>query len=137
MRTLVEDIRKTLPPIAGVANGAMVLADAPVMEMTIDKLQRVLKPKVHGSFYLDKIFSDDSLDFFILFSSVAAVVGNRGQSNYSAANAFLCGLAAQRRARGLAASVIHIGAIVGTGYLTRNVSQDTQDYLQKAGYMWM
>ncbi|KAI1100045.1 hypothetical protein F4804DRAFT_348896 [Jackrogersella minutella] len=136
LQNLVQEIEETLPPIAGVANGAMVLEDTPIAEMTLDKMQKVMGPKVYGSITLHDIFSG-TLDFFILFSSVAAVVGNRGQSNYSTANAFMCGLAAHRQARGLAASVIHIGAVVGTGYLTREVSQSVQNYLQKAGYMWM
>lgn len=133
----IEEIEATLPPIAGVANGAMVLEDTPVTTMNIDKLEKVLRPKIQGSINLDDLFADTSLNFFILFSSVAAVVGNKGQSNYSAANAFMCSLATRRRRRGLAASVIYLGAIVGTGYLTREVNQNVQDYLQKAGYLWM
>lgn len=126
-----------MPPIAGVANGAMVLEDVAIAEMTVEKFQKVIGPKVQGSVNLDQLLGKTCLDFFILFSSVAAVVGNRGQSSYSAANAFMCSLAARRRAQGLAASVIHIGAIVGTGYLTREVGQGVQDYLRKAGYLWM
>ncbi|RYP45619.1 hypothetical protein DL768_008056 [Monosporascus sp. mg162] len=137
LKQVVEEVTATLPPIAGIANGAMVIEDTPVAEMTLEKMEKVLRPKVQGSVHLDELFGDMTLDFFIFFSSVAAVVGNRGQSSYSAANAFMSSLAAQRRARGLAASVIHIGAVVGTGYLTREVSQGTQDYLRKAGYMWM
>ncbi|GME22836.1 hypothetical protein DL768_008056 [Neofusicoccum parvum] len=137
LQQLYKEISETLPPIAGVANGAMVLEDTPVADMTLEKMQKVLRPKVEGSMYLDELFGSGDLDFFVFFSSVASVVGNRGQSSYSAANAFMCSLAAQRRKRGLAASVIDIGAIVGTGYLTREVSQSVQDYLRKAGYMWM
>ncbi|EOD43327.1 putative lovastatin nonaketide synthase protein [Neofusicoccum parvum UCRNP2] len=137
LQQLYKEISETLPPIAGVANGAMVLEDTPVADMTLEKMQKVLRPKVEGSMYLDELFGGGDLDFFVFFSSVASVVGNRGQSSYSAANAFMCSLAARRRKRGLAASVIDIGAIVGTGYLTREVSQSVQDYLRKAGYMWM
>ncbi|RYP74293.1 hypothetical protein DL771_003114 [Monosporascus sp. 5C6A] len=137
LKQVVEEVTATLPPIAGIANGAMVIEDTPIAEMALEKMEKVLGPKVQGSIHLDELFGDMTLDFFIFFSSVAAVVGNRGQSSYSAANAFMSSLAAQRRARGLAASVIHIGAVVGTGYLTREVSQGTQDYLRKAGYMWM
>ncbi|KAI0095349.1 hypothetical protein F4776DRAFT_669752, partial [Hypoxylon sp. NC0597] len=137
MKKVIEEVEATLPPIAGVANGAMVLKDTPVTTMNIDSLGKVLRPKIQGSINLDEIFGNTNLDFFILFSSIAAVVGNKGQSNYSAANAFMCSLAARRRRRGLAASIIHLGAIVGTGYLTREVNQNMQDYLQKAGYLWM
>jgi hybrid polyketide synthase / nonribosomal peptide synthetase ACE1 len=137
LNSLVHRIEQELPPIAGVANGAMVLEDTPVTGINAEKFEKVLKPKVLGSVNLDNIFGDRELEFFILFSSVAAVVGNKGQAAYSAANAFMSSLANDRRRRGLVASVIHIGAVVGTGYLTREVSYNVQDYLHKAGYMWM
>lgn len=137
LKTLVNKISETMPPIAGVANGAMAWEDATIAHLTIDKLHKVFKPKVNGSLYLDEIFKNDDLDFCVFFSSIASVVGNRGQSSYSAANAFLSSLAAQRRKRGLAASVIDIGAIVGTGYLTRELSQSVSDSLLKSGYMWL
>ncbi|KAJ2995834.1 hypothetical protein NUW58_g1161 [Xylaria curta] len=137
LRKLEKNLRENFPPIKGVANGAMVLRDTPVAEMTIDEMRKVLSPKVQGSLNLHEVFINYDLDFFILFSSVAAVVGNRGQANYSAANAFMSSLVAQRRACNLAGSVIHIGAVAGNGYLTREVNQSVQDYLQKAGYLWM
>ncbi|KAI8264279.1 Lovastatin nonaketide synthase [Colletotrichum sp. SAR 10_77] len=59
------------------------------------------------------------LDFFIMFSSGATVGGNPGQSNYNAANAYLQALAQYRRAKGLVASTIHVGAVMGIGYLAR------------------
>lgn len=46
-------------------------------------------------------------------------------------------LAAQRRTRGLAASVIHIGAIVGTGYVTRELTEIQQKALRSYGNIWM
>ncbi|KAI0539815.1 hypothetical protein GGR58DRAFT_523962 [Xylaria digitata] len=137
LQNLKHHLLENLPPIKGIANGAMVLQDTPVAEMTVDEMQKVLSPKVQGSLNLHELFIDYDLDFFVLFSSVAAVVGNRGQANYSAANAFMSSLIAQRRANNLAGSVIHIGAVVGNGYLTREVNQGVQDYLQKAGYLWM
>ncbi|OCL09152.1 ketoacyl-synt-domain-containing protein, partial [Glonium stellatum] len=114
-----DRITRELPPIIGVANAAMVLADKPFNQMTHTDLTKVLTPKVHGSLNLDAAFPDGSLDFFILFSSLACVVGNRGQSNYSAANMFMTSLASQRRKRGLAASVIDIGMVLGVGYIAR------------------
>ncbi|PLB53452.1 lovastatin nonaketide synthase [Aspergillus steynii IBT 23096] len=107
------------PPIAGVANAAMVMQDIMLSNMELEDMLPVLKPKVDGSRYLDDVFRDHELDFFILFSSVGFAIGNSGQSNYVAANAFMASLAAQRRQRGLAASVMHIGAIIGAGYITR------------------
>lgn len=137
LQKLYSEVCSTLPPIAGVANGAMVLQDTPVMSMSLEAMTKVLKPKVDGSQHLNELFQENTLDFFIFFSSLACVFGNSGQSNYAAANAFMISLAAQRRKRGLAASVIDIGAIMGIGYMAREVSQSVLDQLRKAGYMWM
>ncbi|ORY71799.1 putative hybrid NRPS/PKS enzyme [Pseudomassariella vexata] len=112
-------ILSTMPPIGGVANGAMAMGNSFFVEMNFETFQKVLKPKVDGSLILDMVFSADDLDFFILFSSISAVTGQRGQANYAAANNFMVGLASQRRARNLAASVIDIGMIIGIGYIQR------------------
>ncbi|KAL4759444.1 uncharacterized protein BDW70DRAFT_161729 [Aspergillus foveolatus] len=119
VRLLVEDIRLSMPPIAGVFNACMVLRDGLFSEMDTDTLNDTLAPKVDGSKILDDIFQDDSLDFFVLFSSLASIIGNAGQSNYHAANMFLSGLAANRRKKGLAASVLHIGLVTDVGYVAR------------------
>ena len=115
----------------------MVLRDVPTRDMTFQDLDRVLKPKVDGSKYLSELFPQDTLDFFIFFSSMTAIVGNMGQSNYTAANSFMCALARQRRENGLVASVVNIGVIIGVGYVTREVSHADQKNLRKGGYMWM
>ncbi|KAJ5737005.1 lovastatin nonaketide synthase [Penicillium malachiteum] len=115
-----ETVVKTMPPIAGVANGAMVLRDTPFENLDYDDFMTVLNPKVQGSLILEDLFHDAPLDFFIFFSSTAAVKGNRAQSNYAAANQFMHSLAAKRKKRGAAASVINIGAVIGIGYVERD-----------------
>lgn len=97
----------------------MVLNDVATRDMKLEELTRVLRPKVDGSLNLDRLFSDEPLDFFIFFASAANVAGNPGQANYTAANLFMSGLAQQRRRRGLSASVVDLGLIIGTGYITR------------------
>ena len=84
--------------------------------MTVDNFLRGTKPKVEGSVHLNDLFQENTLDFFVFLSSIVSVIGRPGQSNYSAANAFMTSLAEQRRRRGLAASIIHIGPIYGIGY---------------------
>ncbi|KAI1844908.1 hypothetical protein JX266_008924 [Neoarthrinium moseri] len=116
---LREDIAKDMPPIAGVMNGAMLLADGLFADMSFDNMNKVLQPKVGGSRNLDAVFSGPELDFFIMLSSVNAATGMIGQANYAAANMFMVGLAADRRARGLAASVIDIGMVIGIGVIQR------------------
>lgn len=112
----------------------MVLDDASFFDMTFQRMEKVLKPKVRGSIYLNKLFPEDTLDFFIFLSSIAAVMGNRGQSNYAAANMFMAGIAFQRRQKGLAASVIHLGAILGLGYITRKISESVIAGFRNLGF---
>ncbi|KAI6288330.1 Type I Iterative PKS [Pyricularia oryzae] len=139
LEKLVKDLQESpdWPPIAGVANGAMVLADVSLDNMTHDQMVRVLRPKVVGSTLLDQIFESAPLDFFMLVSSLSCVLGNRGQANYDAANMFLVGLAKQRRARGLTASVVDIGAVMGTGYMAREVKEQTLRQMVGAGFSKM
>ncbi|KAF2210005.1 hypothetical protein CERZMDRAFT_100056 [Cercospora zeae-maydis SCOH1-5] len=79
-------------------------------------MEQVLRPKVVGSINLDELVEDIALDFFVFFSSATAIIGSAGQCNYSAANLSMINLAHQRRQRGQAASVIHIGPILGGEY---------------------
>jgi len=86
VRRLKADLSESFPPVTGVMNAAMVLSDGIFSEMTVERFERVLKPKVDGSRNLDEVFSDPSMEFFVLFSSFAAAGGNKGQCNYAAAN---------------------------------------------------
>ncbi|KAI3343729.1 hypothetical protein F4824DRAFT_507516 [Ustulina deusta] len=119
-----EQIVSSMPPIGGVANGAMSLRDKPLQNMSLEDLEVVLQPKVQGSKNLDELFRYEDLEFFILFSSMASIVGNPAQSNYGAAKTFMSTLAAQRRDRGLAASVIGIAMLLGIGYVARPLDTD-------------
>ncbi|KAL4914772.1 hypothetical protein BDW62DRAFT_219851 [Aspergillus aurantiobrunneus] len=123
LRAAHKFICETLPPIVGVLNGAMVLRDVSIRNMSYELMSDVFRPKVYGSIHLDRIFKDEPLDFFILFSSINCVIGNLGQANYAAANTFMCSLAAQRRRRGLAATALNVGAIIGAGYMERESSK--------------
>ncbi|XSZ47686.1 beta-ketoacyl reductase [Francisella noatunensis] len=84
---------------------------------------KVFETKTQGGQWLSKIFSNYwRLEHFIMFSSIATVVGNINQSNYVAANAYLEGLATQRREQGLVAQYIAWGPIADLGLLTRDQS---------------
>lgn len=97
-----------LPPTAGIAFGPLVLQDIMLKNMDLQSMNMVLEPKVRGAQILHERFSDPAssnpLDFFVMFSSIVAVMGNPGQANYSAANAYLQALAQQRLTNGLAVS---------------------------------
>ncbi|KAK2003782.1 putative polyketide synthetase [Colletotrichum falcatum] len=132
-----KTIKRTMPAIAGVAQGAMVLHDTMFSELDVERVEKVTKPKVQGSLHLEEIFHDTDLDFFVFFSSMASIVGNPGQSAYAAANIFMSGLATQRRRRGLNASAVAIGAIFGNGYVTRELTLAQQEYLKRVGNQWL
>jgi hybrid polyketide synthase/nonribosomal peptide synthetase ACE1 len=128
----LKDIRSSDLPIGGVVNGANVLSDAPFDRMSAELMNRALGPKVNGSYNLDQAFYDDNLDFFVLCSSISCVIGTAGQSNYVAANGYMNGLARQRRSRGLAASALDLGLILGLG-VAEVAGQSVVDSLQKYG----
>ncbi|RDW76198.1 hypothetical protein BP5796_07019 [Coleophoma crateriformis] len=134
LHKVYEEICNTMPPIIGVANAAMVLRDKPFSAMTYQDMNDVLRPKVEGTKNLDALFADTKLDFFILFSSLACIIGNRGQSNYGAANMFMTSFVNQRRGRGLAASIIDIGMLLGIGYVART-GASTMNRLRTYNYM--
>jgi acyl transferase domain-containing protein/acyl carrier protein len=98
-----KGLEETLPPIAGVAHAAGVLSDAALPLQSEEHLRTAFAPKVLGALNLHGLTEGKPLDFFILFSSLAAVVGSPGQANYAAANACLDALAHERRRLGLPA----------------------------------
>ncbi|MGX1881810.1 SDR family NAD(P)-dependent oxidoreductase [Streptomyces sp. NPDC055287] len=113
-RALVR-LREQLPPLRGVVHAAGTLDDATVRNITPQQLAAVLTPKVDGARHLDAATADDPLDFFVLFSSAAALVGNTGQAVYAAGNACLDALAEARRRRGRPALSVQWGPVADVG----------------------
>jgi amino acid adenylation domain-containing protein len=95
---LVAGIRRRHGRLDGILHSAGVLKDALLSHKLAGQLAQVLAPKVAGAVHLDTAVGNDPLDFFVLFGSLAGVLGNPGQANYAAANAFLDGFAASREA---------------------------------------
>jgi NAD(P)-dependent dehydrogenase (short-subunit alcohol dehydrogenase family) len=104
-------------PMRGVVQMSAVLRDRNWSEMTADDWQTVTAPKVEGTCNLHKatLAAGAPLDFFIMFSSISAVVGQPGQANYVAANAFLDAFTLYRRSRGLPATAIDVGVVEDVG----------------------
>ena len=114
----VEQVIAEMPesaPLRGVVHAAGVLADATLAQSTPNLLHQAMAPKAEGAWNLHRATRDLSLDFFVLFSSLASVAGSPGQGGYSAANAFLDAMAAYRRSMGLPALVVNWGPWAGEG----------------------
>jgi NADPH:quinone reductase-like Zn-dependent oxidoreductase/SAM-dependent methyltransferase len=120
VEAMFEQVRREMPPVRGIINSAGALADATLVQQSWDDFRRVLGPKMDGSWHLHEASLGLPLDFFVLFSSVASVLGAPGQANHSAANAFEDALAYVRRAQGLPAVSINWGAWSELGAAVRD-----------------
>ena len=118
---------ETLPPLRGVFHAAGILDDGILQQQTWERFEKVLAPKVQGAWNLHVLTRNYPLDFFVMFSSVASLLGSAGQANYAAANGFLDALAHTRTQRGQTALSINWGAWSGLGLAAKsNLEQQLQ-----------
>ncbi|MFJ6381758.1 type I polyketide synthase [Kitasatospora sp. NPDC092039] len=116
---LVERIGRELPPLRGVVHAAGTTDDAPLVDLDRGRFAAVLRPKVQGAQHLHALTADAGLDFLVFYSSLASLTGSAGQANYAAANAFLDGLAEQRRHDGQPALSVNWGPWAEAGLAAR------------------
>ncbi|GAA2614045.1 SDR family NAD(P)-dependent oxidoreductase [Streptomyces axinellae] len=88
-REVVGRVREHFGTLTGVLHAAGVLRDGYLAQKPAEDLRAVFAPKVLGTLHLDRATRDEPLELFVLFSSMVAAVGNPGQADYAAANAFL------------------------------------------------
>ncbi len=105
-------------PIGGIVHAAGIVRDASFLQQDTDRLVEVVRPKVDGARWLHELTIDQPLDFFVLFSSAAALMGSAGQANYAAANAALDAFATWRQGQGLPAVAIGWGPWADGGMAT-------------------
>lgn len=109
LQQLLDRIAAEMPPLRGIIHAAGVIDDGVLQQQTWERFETVLAPKAAGAWMLHSLTHSLDLDFFVLFSSMASILGASGQSNYAAANAYLDALAHYRRAQGLSATSINWG----------------------------
>lgn len=121
VKDFVRSIAAEFGAVTGVYHTAMVLDDGLASNLSAEQIDRVLAPKVTGLENLDLATRDQPVDVFVMYSSIAALLGNPGQVAYAAANAFMHGVARRRRELGLPALAVGWGPIADVGELARNV----------------
>jgi acyl transferase domain-containing protein/acyl carrier protein len=104
------------PAIRGVVHAAGVLQDGLLSKLDSAAMNMVLRPKMLGGWLLHRLLRKAPLDFFVVFSSAGSLMGQPGQGNYAAANAFLDALAHHRKDLGLPALSINWGAWAELGF---------------------
>ena len=104
---------------SGVFHSAVVLDDGTLLQLDRERWRGVRPPKIDGAWNLHRLTLSDPLDYFVLFSSAASLIGSPGQGNYAAANAFLDQLAFYRRQQGHPGLCISWGRWGEVGQATR------------------
>ncbi|WP_127201768.1 type I polyketide synthase [Streptomyces sp. Z26] len=120
-------------PVTAVVHSAGVLDDALLGELTPERLDKVMRPKVDAAWYLHELTRDMDLSAFVLFSSVAGTLGGAGQGNYAASNAFLDALAVHRVAVGLPGLSLGWGPWERVGGMADRLSEVDFQRLRSSG----
>ncbi len=128
---LFDQIHNTLPPLKGIFHSGALIIDQPIAEMDLATFHKVMRSKALGALNLHQLSEQLPLDHFVLYSSVANLVGNSRQSAYSSANGFLNGLAHYRQLRGLAGTSVNWGAIADVGVVAQD--EKLEQFLRYTG----
>ena len=115
MEQVFARLSQSAYPLAGIMHAAGLLSDGVLQNQSWSSFAKVMAPKVQGAWHLHHLSQHQPLDFFVVFSSAASLLGSSGQSNHAAANAFLDGLAHYRQTMGLPGLSIQLGTVSQIG----------------------
>ncbi|MDR0268477.1 SDR family NAD(P)-dependent oxidoreductase [Paenibacillus sp.] len=115
LSSVLSEIRAEFGKINGVFHAAGVAGDGFLIRKEEQQFKEVLAPKVQGTWLLDHLTREDRPDLFVLFSSVTSLTGEKGQGDYTAANAYLDAFGEYRSGLGLRTLVINWAPWLETG----------------------
>ncbi|WP_437626667.1 SDR family NAD(P)-dependent oxidoreductase [Sorangium sp. So ce1151] len=124
---LVARVHAEYGPINGVVHAAGVLRDGLVATKGLDALNEVIAPKIAGTVHLDIATRREPLDFFVMFSSLVGAVGNVGQADFAAANAFQLAFAEMRDAQRVTSERAGVTRAIAWGYWHEGGMRVTED----------
>lgn len=130
---LLQELANRMPPIRGVIHAAGALNDGLISQQNWADYEKALSGKAVGAWNLHAVTRETPLDFFVMFSSTTALLGNAGQAGYGAANAFCDALAHLRRALGLPALSINWGPWDDAGMAAGRIDDRTRKHWADSG----
>ena len=136
VQSLLAGLHARQPPLRGVIQAAGALDDGMLMHQSAERFESVRRGKARGAQVLDELTRTLALDFFILYSSAAHLLGASGQAPYAAANAELDALAVRRRALGLPALSVAWGQWQGSGMAVTTTAHGHTNWSAR-GLQWM
>ncbi|WP_455711569.1 SDR family NAD(P)-dependent oxidoreductase, partial [Streptomyces gardneri] len=137
-RAALAEVIAAIPaesPLSAVVHTAGVSDDVTVEALTRDRLDAVLRPKVDAVWNLHELTKDLSLDAFVVYSSLAGLLGTAGQANYAAGNTFLDALMEHRRASGLAGVSLAWGLWAESSALSGHLGEADLRRLARSGLL--
>lgn len=130
---VIASIESTMPPLKGVFHLAGVLDDALLGDQDWQRFRAGGIAKIEGAWNLHQLTETAALEFFVLFSSMAALVTMPGQGNYAAANSFLDALAHYRRSLGKPALSVNWGPWSNVGHAATEYGRNSHRQLAQLG----
>jgi acyl transferase domain-containing protein/NAD(P)-dependent dehydrogenase (short-subunit alcohol dehydrogenase family)/acyl carrier protein len=130
-KSALQNALSEIKNLGGVFYAAGILDDGTFENLTAQQFIKMLYIKGVGAWYMHELTQHLALDFFVLYSSAAGIVGSAGQSNYNAANTFMDALAYFRKAKNLAALSVDFGTISDIGLAARQ--ENRADRLAEQG----
>ena len=118
LQSAIKNFSVTLPPLKGIVHAAGISNDGAILSQNWQTFRQGLQGKVVGAWNLHQLTKDKTLDFFLLFSSSASILGPLGQASYASGNCFLDGLAKYRRQQGLPGQSLSWGPWDGGGMMS-------------------